>query len=157
MAIKNILFMSSCYSAYSMYRNTTKRDWNDRALGFGLEYPSRIFQISIFRWVFIVFYIIQGSLLSAILVKTEPDESKHLQWLVNIAFDFVLVIIFCNYYHNCHNQSVEDFSYQQSSLLAWILPRKSYVRYPTKGAVALSTLMMYVFYSLFFLNILSLN
>lgn len=46
MAIKNIMFLSSVYSAYSYRVNTLMRDWNSRDLGFGLKIPLRRKQLT---------------------------------------------------------------------------------------------------------------
>jgi hypothetical protein len=62
MTIKNILFLGSAYGAYSMWSNSRSREWNSPNLVLGFRLPSRDFQRQVFRWLFVVTYLLQGIL-----------------------------------------------------------------------------------------------
>eukprot|EP01035_Chromulina_nebulosa_P026843 gene26843-35205_t len=87
MCLKNILFLSSVYTAYSMRVNTLKRDWNDREIGFGFYYPDREKQIVWLRLGFIVVYIIQGVILSVILINVTTEHQN--VWVDNSPRSFI--------------------------------------------------------------------
>ena len=78
-------------------------DRNSPELGFGVRYPCRDTQRQIFRWLFVVSYLLQGALFSAALVNLSPDKTK---WVVNVLSDVVLVLIFVIYCGRVHVQSV---------------------------------------------------
>ena len=86
----------------------TNKFRNSRELGLGLRYPTRDTQKQLFRWLFMIAYLIQGSLFSAVLVNVTDDSKK---WVINVGFDFVLIFIFVVYFNNVHNQNVRATSY----------------------------------------------
>jgi hypothetical protein len=138
MAIKNILFLSSVYTAYSFRNNTIKRDWNDRDLGFGILLPTRPVQLRIFRWIFVIAYLTQGVLMSVILTQVSSSSNP---WAVNVASDVLFVVIFLLYCSHTHIQNPDTSRYR------FLLPRKSYVMFPAKMALIVSTLMMINLYA----------
>jgi hypothetical protein len=78
-------------------------DRNSPELGFGVRYPCRDTQRQIFRWLYVISYLLQGALFSAALVNLSPDKTK---WVVNVFSDIVLVLIFVIYCGRVHVQSV---------------------------------------------------
>lgn len=78
-------------------------DRNSPELGFGVRYPCRDTQRQIFRWLFVISYLLQGALFSAALVQLSPDKTR---WVVNVFSDIVLVLIFLIYCSKAHVQSV---------------------------------------------------
>ena len=127
MTIKNFLFISSIYGAYSMWMSVKERYWNDRDLGFGFQLPSRAFQLSFFRFGFAVFYVLQGILFSIILTKV---SSQGANWVANIGIDIVLVLIFLVYCKNVHIQSGSAVPRM------FFLPQDSFVLFPAmQGAI----------------------
>ena len=87
----------------SHYEKIKNKCRNSRELGLGLRYPTRDTQKQLFRWLFMIAYLIQGSLFSAVLVNVTDDSKK---WVINVGFDFVLIFIFGVYFNNVHNQNV---------------------------------------------------
>lgn len=131
MTVKNIMFLFQIYTASDMYNLTNRRDWNSRDLGFGLQYPSRQFQLRFFRVLFVVFYIVQGCLLSVICSEVTQESYR---WIANFAFDIVLAVLFFYYCEHCHRKmSVEPRH--------WFLPQHSFVVYPSKLAVFFAGVM----------------
>lgn len=139
MALKNILFLSSVYSAYSMRINTIERDWNSRDLGFGFIKPSRSTQIIIIRWIFVTFYLLQGGLLSAILIKVSNGSNNNV-WVANVVSDILLMIIFIVYFKNVYRQSAH--SVHSTSFCSFMLPKESFVLFPAYPIAFFSTILM---------------
>ena len=76
---------------------------NSRELGFGFRYPSRESQRQIYRWLFILTYLLQGALFSGALVRQSPESGK---WTGNVGTDLLLVLFFSIYCNTVHVQSV---------------------------------------------------
>ena len=87
---------------------------NSRELGLGIRYPTRDTQKQLFRWLFIVSYLLQGALFSAVLANVTSDAEK---WVVNVGFDLVLVSVFAIYFNNVHNQNVSLFDLIMKTVL----------------------------------------
>ena len=102
MTVKNILFLSSVASAYSMWSGAELRNWN-RADFFGFKIPSRLAQLEFYRWLFIISYTLLGIFLSLILIDVATESN---QWVANIGSDFLLTFIFYYYYKFGHVRKV---------------------------------------------------
>lgn len=138
MALKNLLFLSSVYSAYCMRNNTIKRDWNDRELAFGILLPHRSVQLRICRIIFLSSYILQGVLMSVSLsLVTKASDF----WILNVITDVFLALVFFFYCRNVHRQNVDTSRHRLC------LPRQSYVIFPAKMAIILSSIMMINLYA----------
>ena len=133
MAIKNIIFLCNIYGAYDMFQSTKYHNWNTRDLGIGynLKLPRRHTQMKFFKYTFAISYLLEGSLLGSVLVKS---SSKSNRWLINVFIDLILVIFFLLYCRKCYNHRV-----QQSRF--WLLPQKHFVIFPYYLAVVISILM----------------
>lgn len=116
----------SIYGAYSMWMYTKERWWNSRKLAFGFEIPSRDFQLEVFRWMFVLFYILTGALMSAILMDVSGDNSNF--WSANIAMDVILVVVFLVYCRNVHRQDGATVP------RCFLFPQKSFVLFPGRSA-----------------------
>ena len=83
MAIKNIIFLTNVYGAYDMYQSTKYHNWNNRDLGIGynLKLPRRHSQMKFFKYLFAVCYLLEGSLLGSVLVKSSSVSKR---WVLNI-------------------------------------------------------------------------
>ena len=131
MAIKNCLFLFQIYSAADMYFVTNRRDWNSRDLGFGLQYPSREWQLNFFRLFFVASYLIEGCLLSVICAHVTQESFN---WIGNFVVDVILAAFFYYYGHSCHIKLAHE---RQS----WYKPQFSFVIFPVKMVLVLSCVM----------------
>jgi hypothetical protein len=106
MFFKNLLFLVTIATAFLSWRSTKTRRWNSRRLPFGLMLPSREMQRQLFRWSFCILYLIEGSLMTAILVGVAPTSSQAFLWGIHLLCDIILVTHFFYYCRNSHIQNV---------------------------------------------------
>ena len=97
------VYLSTSLSVSQHLLHPTQTLRNSRELGFGVRYPTRDTQRQLFRWAFILSYLLQGALFSAVLVSVSPDKTK---WVVNVGFDIAIMAIFAIYFNTVHNQNV---------------------------------------------------
>ena len=92
MAIKNVIFLSNVYGAYDMYQSTKYHNWNTRDLGVGynLKLPRRHSQMKFFKYLFAICYLLEGSLLGSVLVKSSNVSRR---WVLNIG-NFYTFLLF---------------------------------------------------------------
>ena len=133
MAIKNVIFLCSVYGAYDMYQSTKYHNWNTRDLGIGynLKLPRRHFQMKFFKYAFAVCYLLEGSLLGSVLVKSASNSNR---WVINVGIDLLLVILFLLYCRKSYNHRVQPPRF-------WLLPQPHFVIFPYYLPVIFSILM----------------
>ena len=133
MAIKNVIFLCSVYGAYDMYQSTKYHNWNTRDLGIGynLKLPRRHFQMKFFKYTFAVCYLLEGSLLGSVLVKSASISNR---WVINVGIDLLLVILFLLYCRKAYNHRVQPPRF-------WLLPQTHFVIFPYYLPVIFSILM----------------
>jgi hypothetical protein len=81
---------------------------NLRELAMGLKIPTRQTQLKILRWVFSGLYMLQGGLMTAILVQTSAGGGR---WVLCSILDLVLILFFLFY---CKNVSLRNVSLSES-------------------------------------------
>jgi len=151
MALKNVLFLLSVEGAYDMWMNSTTRAWNSREIGCGVKYPDREVQLRYLKWTFVVFYVLEGILLSLVLLNAKDWDCMHglhdsvsgkekecssgKEWVANIALDLILVAVFLLYCSNTHVQSVNN------NHTFWLCPQKTFVIFPATMAAIISILL----------------
>ncbi len=108
MTIKNCLFISAGYTAYSLYMRSEDRDWNSRDLGFGVMLPTRATERVINKWLFAGTYLALGAMLSSFLIVVASVD--RFTWTCNIASDILLVAFFLGYCKDIDKRKVRcDF------------------------------------------------
>jgi hypothetical protein len=110
---KNFLFLYTVVSVIITRMMIKQRNWNTRELvdviipyfQYHLRWikPSRIFQIEVLRYLFIITYLIIGALLSTILIEVTPESTL---WINNIATDIICCVIFFFLCWRAHNPTV---------------------------------------------------
>lgn len=132
MAIKNVIFLCSVYGAYDMYQSTKYHNWNTRDLGIGynLKLPRRHFQMKFFKYTFVIFYLLEGSLLGSVLLKSADSNS----WVINVGTDLLLVTLFLFYCRKCYNHRVQPPRF-------FLLPQPHFIIYPYYLPIIFSFLM----------------
>ena len=128
MAVKNCMFLFQIYSAADMYFVVNRRDWNARAIGCGLQYPSRERQLDFMRWAFIVCYLVEGCLLSVVCSHVTAESWA---WIGNFVVDILLCAAFFFFCQNCHHKIAHERR-------AWYLPQFSHVIFPVNLAIGIS-------------------
>ena len=129
MMAKNLLFLiPTCTSILNRMR-IKGRYWNTRKLLVGrIPYfdidvniikPSRLFQIEVLRYAFVVTYLITGAVFSAILVGVAPESNL---WINNIGTDILLCIVFLILCRAVHKPTVRVFWLQIMSpaVIFWL-------------------------------------
>lgn len=110
---KNFLFLYTVVSVIITRMMIKQRNWNTRELidiiipyvqyHLHLIKPSRVFQMEVLRYVFIITYLIIGALLSTILIEVTPESTL---WVNNIASDIICCVIFFFLCWRVHNPTV---------------------------------------------------
>lgn len=100
MMVKNLLFLIPTGSSIINQMQVRGRYWNTRKLLVGkvpffdfdlnIIKPSRLFQIEVLRYVFVVTYLVTGALFSSILVTVSESEL----WINNVGSDILLCLVF---------------------------------------------------------------
>jgi hypothetical protein len=68
-----------------------------------VKIPQRVFQLEIFRWLFVVSYALIAALATSYLLAVTDNING---WTANLALDAALLIIFLLYARNAHNHNV---------------------------------------------------
>ena len=137
MAIKNIAFLYTVYSAYDMYSTTKLRNWNSTELGCGYHIPSRDSQLTFFRYSFMFCYLIQGILMSLLLSNVTPNSQAN-RWQTNTGLDIFIVVFFYFYCRHCH---VRRRSADKGAFILY--PQTSHTIFPRKLAMGMAFVMMF--------------
>jgi hypothetical protein len=135
MAIKNLTFLISIYSASEMYNTTKRRDWNTREIFGNLKYPSRYDQIQCGKWFFIVCYWTQSFLMNYMLAQVSPNSNM---WYWAEFFDITLLILF---WKTCSN-ACRKLNYNPEGG-NWYLPSEGFLLFPWKRALCISFLLAF--------------
>jgi membrane protein YdbS with pleckstrin-like domain len=94
-----VLFSFLYVSLISVLRNTRQIDF----YLFTVQYPRREEQMTMYRWLFVVSYLLISVLLSVILIHVSGASNN---WSANVVFDIILCVIFILYCRNIHYKSV---------------------------------------------------
>lgn len=92
-----------------------------------------------FRLLFVTSYFVQGTLLTAILIRTTQDSAYKYLWSLNIISDVAVITLFLIYYRYTHVQRANSYVPSKWSCL---FPNTSYVLYPTASIISISTAMV---------------
>jgi hypothetical protein len=157
MAIKNLLFITTIYGAYSMWMSVKvssnslqlilggysefhvffqERYWNDRDLGmFGWQIPSREAQLEIFRYSFVFFYLLEGLLLTIILmhvsdkgqgnvgsIDDSPQSNSYSPYFTTTATDHFYTYVRQSYSASAGNSTGYDDDQMRpnGSMMTWL-------------------------------------
>lgn len=132
MTLKNITFLISAYSAYSMWTGVTSRDWNSRELGLGLKIPLRETQRVLSKWTFALCMVVESAVLTAFAAQGRTPPSL---WALNLLLDALLLLFFLVYCGNSHRRHLHEHA-------SWLAPRPGYVLFPTRLMAGVSAAMM---------------
>jgi hypothetical protein len=101
MMIKNFLFLGAIGGAVGTFGRVKEKNWNSRYVMGIFKKPSRKSQMEIFRWAFAVSYVVVGAMFSSYLVHVTGDRV----WILNVACDFILAIVFLIVCQNVYNKN----------------------------------------------------
>lgn len=90
------LYQYILWYSFCIYRNNP-------ILPFGFRVPSRDSQLVLYRWLFVLSYVLQGALFSSLLIRVTKETDF---WAINTACDVILAFIFAVYFRNLHRQKV---------------------------------------------------
>lgn len=102
MMIKNFLFLGAVSGAFGTFGLVSKKNWNSRYIFGILKKPSRMRQVHILWLAFPVSYVVIGAMFSSYLVHVTGDNV----WILNVAFDVFLALIFLFVCRNVYNKTI---------------------------------------------------